>query len=401
MSLLISNQFSPTSFDDTHYPLPPIKKKIIYLDQLVISNLMKAIHPTILGDRKYKIDPYWFSLFERLHSLVKIQLIICPDSQLHTDESILTSFNDELKSMYEQLSSGVSFNDPDNIMIYQIIDYANHWITNNNQYKPSFERSSVVVGNIDEWNSKLLVTINSNTLLQTIDDQRQYLKSSFNNIAQLFKHWQKETDKDFNYWYREEVTSFGINIVKSYTRYLSRLSSIQKGETEYTFNDVFPPNSALIFHQLKQTFRKYINEKDLVDKKIIEFLFNADHSQIPVNKIASLLWASVARKASAGQKRLPNRGMAIDIDAISTFMPYCDAMFVDKECHTFLTEEPLNSELNYNTKIFSVNNKVEFCEYLDSIRKNTSKEHFKIVNDVYGTDWDKSFVEMYNIKNNH
>ncbi len=34
---------------DERFALPPIKKKVLYLDQFVVSNLMKVLHP---GERE-------------------------------------------------------------------------------------------------------------------------------------------------------------------------------------------------------------------------------------------------------------------------------------------------------------------------------------------------------------
>ena len=47
-----------------HYPLPPLEKKVIYLDQMVISHMTKALHPTAAAGRE--IDPFWRELFEKL-----------------------------------------------------------------------------------------------------------------------------------------------------------------------------------------------------------------------------------------------------------------------------------------------------------------------------------------------
>jgi hypothetical protein len=46
-----------------HYPLPPLNKKVIYLDQMVISHMTKALHPTAAAGRE--IDPFWNELFEK------------------------------------------------------------------------------------------------------------------------------------------------------------------------------------------------------------------------------------------------------------------------------------------------------------------------------------------------
>ena len=108
-----------------------------------------------------------------------------------------------------------------------------------------------------------------------------------------------------------------------------------------------------------------------------------------------MLFASMARKAASGQKKPPSRGMFDDTEFISILLPYCDAMFLDKECHTYLNEDPLKLAHNHNTDIFSLNTKDNFMEYLDDIESSASPMHLNEVRNVYGDDWAKPFREMY------
>ncbi len=75
-------------------------------------------------------------------------------------------------------------------------------------------------------------------------------------------------------------------------------------------------------------------------------------------------------------------------DTIARLLPYCDVMFIDKECYALLKEVPLNKlENEFNTKLFSLGNKQAFMEYLDEIEKNASKKHKEKVSEVYGLFW--------------
>lgn len=87
------------------FPLPPIKKKIIYLDQFAISNMMKVLNPEIKSHGRNQVDIFWFELFKKLDLLCKLQLIICPHSDIHTDESIVTK---ELISKGVEISKKVA-----------------------------------------------------------------------------------------------------------------------------------------------------------------------------------------------------------------------------------------------------------------------------------------------------
>ena len=60
-------------------------------------------------------DPFWQTLFERLDRLVKLQLVICPHSDVHRHESLVSGHYEALKRMTEQLSYKVGFDDVETI----------------------------------------------------------------------------------------------------------------------------------------------------------------------------------------------------------------------------------------------------------------------------------------------
>lgn len=76
----------------------------IYLDQFVISNLMKLENPATKGHATVAADPFWRELHDLLFQLRQLQMICCPDSGSHEEESRTSPFNAELKKTYEALS---------------------------------------------------------------------------------------------------------------------------------------------------------------------------------------------------------------------------------------------------------------------------------------------------------
>ena len=46
------------------YPLPELKKKIIYLDQFVFSNIVKMLSAETPGHKRAKAEPLWRESFE-------------------------------------------------------------------------------------------------------------------------------------------------------------------------------------------------------------------------------------------------------------------------------------------------------------------------------------------------
>ncbi len=92
--------------------------------------------------------------------------------------------------------------------------------------------------------------------------------------------------------------------------------------------------------------------------------------------------------------------MVDDISMVSSLLPYCDAIFIDKEIHNLLDfTEVKRMTGNFKVKTFSMKNKDEFLSYLNDIQSTADKKHLKIVKEVYGEDWPKPFLEMYEYNN--
>ena len=70
----------------SRYPvLSTLQKKVIYVDQFAISNMMEAIDVTAKAHDRAAADPFWLSLFEQLERVCKLQLAVCRESYVHTD----------------------------------------------------------------------------------------------------------------------------------------------------------------------------------------------------------------------------------------------------------------------------------------------------------------------------
>lgn len=380
------------------YPLPKLNKKIIYVDQFAISNMMKALNPQTKSYQKGALDDFWVKCFERLDSLCKLQLIICPDSGFHTNESLLSPFFEPLKRMYELLSGGVRFCDHETIKRFQLYYHASNWISGNQEKEINLDVNSVVRGKINAWQDRLFISVNINYSMDWIDDLRKARNKINKGLYNIFKRWQTEKNKTFDDWFEIESMSFGKVTLELYFNYLEGLKNMTTNNFVPTANYNMSWSSLLLLRSIKDAFlRASIQEAD-VWPKTIKYLLSPSLKEVPFIKISSMLFASLARKAAAGRKKPPNQGMANDIEIISVLLPNCDAMFIDNECHAYLKEKPLCDAIDYETDIFSQNTKDEFLKYLDNIELNASKEHLDKINEVYGSTWREPYTTLYNLK---
>lgn len=375
------------------YSLPPLQKKIIYIDQLGISNMMKALNPTTRAHQQGRVPPFWLKLFERLDRLVKLQLVLCPDSSFHDWESSLSPFGEALKQMYEHLSYGVSFYGPDTVKRFQIMDQFEIWP--GRQKEPRFDVHRIIHGEINVWQERIRITVNTKAWPELVQELRTNREIAEQQLTAVFGRWQQEKHRSFDDWYEEERRAASSVLVEIYKKSLKTYMTMALGLVEVNPFELLPSWATLTMHDLQDRLRRQgVQENDLF-RRIGEFLNSEAFVAAPYTQISAMLYAAMARKAAGGRKKPPGRGFFTDVNIISTLLPYCEAMFIDNECRLLLSESPVPDRLQYGTKIFSSATGEAFLQYLDGIEAGASQDHLKAVEEVYGPDWAQPYTEMY------
>ena len=384
-----------TCLCDTTHSLPPVHKKVIYLDQFVISNMMKALNPQTKAHKKRSADPYWAHLFAKLHSLCKLQLIVCPDSSLHEQESALApQFYRALKRMYELLSHAVGFDSPTEIKQLQIGDGALNWVRGEDGKAPNLDPEGVVDGKVHGWQQRLILSADIPIERQWVDELRTEREQAARWLKERFCSWAKE-GTTFEQQFDIELRAFPRTLLKLHFGRQAKLAAILEGKHEPALSDLYPDLSSSLILSVHSAFtRAGVRDSELWPKTL-EYLLSDSLRNVPFIRISAMLYAALARRAASGRKRPPDRGMMSDIRIISVLLPYCDAMFIDNECRGLLCEEPLSGALDYGTTLFSTNNKERFLNYLDDIKSRASPEHLDKVKEVYGEDWEKPYTTLY------
>ncbi len=374
--------------------LPELDKKVIYIDQFAISNMMKVLNPKTKAYAKGNVDNFWLELFEKLYHLYRMQLLICPYSEFHSDESLVSPFYNALKRMYELLSHGIEFDGKENIEIIQLRNYAKNWLSGEEEVEPEININSIIHGELNGWNDRFIVSVESNFKENWLEFLRQSRDQIHDGFKNLFLQWKTIEKFDFNDFFKRECLGYGTSIINTYFAYIQKQKAF-KEDTQPTLDMFFPPQAVLTFRAIELFFNDEGVSRDKSFEKTIEFFKSPNLKNIPFIKIYALLVTAVARKAVAGQNRPPNKGMANDISAISYVLPYCDAIFIDKECAGLLQERPLMDLINFNTRIFSLNDKEDFLEYLESLEKNIPKNQLFFLNEVYGDSWQKPYLTIF------
>jgi len=349
------------------YKLPPIKKRVLYLDQMAISEMMKLLNPKFNETRKSKVKSIWKDLFGKLDRLVKLQLIICPDSTSHYYESLIVpEYYQVLKRMYEQLSNGISFHDAEVIKSFQISLNFREWMGEKNL--KDIDIYNVTSGHdIDSWQDRLRISVGVNdfdeSIITNIKEEREIVGEK---MKKVFERWQTEKSKNFTDWYEEERSAFGKMVFRSY---------LENIISDNPFSMMSQTNT-LVVDLINRLSDKGLSNEEALQKIILYFGSN-QIKEVPYIKISAGLFASIARKAANGQKKPLTIGDVNDIKAISSLAPYCEAMFID------------------NKMYYCQNTMDDFLDFLQKIEESASKSHLAKVKEVYGDTWGEPFVEMY------
>jgi len=375
-------------------PLPPVRKKIIYLDQYVVSNLMKLDNPTLQRTDKLAANPFWQELRDLLTELRDLQLIVCPDSTSHVSESRISPFNAELKRTYEHLSGGITFNSFSDISNSQIVELARAW---SEQREPifNFDPCRVLSDDPNKWNDRFYITFHDNPFVIPTNIKAARAMTHA-HVAHLFHDVWSQEKRSFQHWYDLERKGFqghlGQAVVTARRERIEAMLAFRPGvepSLELVGKFLGSPEEALCegLRRIMQ-FPGTGGERTPEEVAALEKSFGEANriAEAPFVKLQAMMFAAIAMLAAGGKKEPPNEGMTTDIETVAHLLPYCDAMFMDNECRSLLLNVPLALRPQEVSRVYSLNCRAEFLEYLRSLRADLTPEHIQALHDVYGKD---------------
>ncbi len=171
---------------DKSFPLPPIRKRLIYLDQFVISNVMKELDPAAPASVKGVKDGFYRTVFEKLDRLNKLHLIVCPHSPVQDHESVVDTRYEKCRTVFRQLSHGVSFKPPETIFHAQIVHAFRAW--HHRVPVDPVLRNFVLNGNPDAWLDRFQINLNY-TVPGLAQELRARSEVQTTRLREVCQHW--------------------------------------------------------------------------------------------------------------------------------------------------------------------------------------------------------------------
>jgi len=264
--------------------------------------MMKALNPETPAYKKGRIDPFWRKLFEKLDTLSKLQLIVCPDSDTHNSESRVSAYYKPLKRMYELLSHGTTFYDHQTIERFQVIEHLRNVISGKPGTASQLTAHNLVHGNLNQWTDRLLITYEIHVDDEAVEEIRRSRDELAEEIKNIFGRWQTEKNRSFNDWFEEEARAFGSTVLLAYENYRKSYGELISGKRAPTEKDVFPPAAVILVHEIKGELRAAGVPNEYLHQVTAGFLNSLTLREAPAIKVSSMLWAAIARKAAAGKR---------------------------------------------------------------------------------------------------
>jgi len=393
----------PMPFDPQTMVLdPPHFKKVVYLDQFAISEMVKVLDTR---SKAYaRVNPFWQQVFEALERVCKLQLVVCPWSPIHRDESLVSEMFEPLKRMYEHLGNGVGFRRPGEIELRQINAALVAWLDGkppNHDLNP--ER--ITTGSLHQWQGRYLVTVSMHHPPEQVNGLRQQRARLDGSLTRWFDECRQRSDRSFDHALGVEFDGYRDLLFGAYREMVNRESELRRLYEVATreplrshIDNVAPligPGREQVWLILEVLKGRGI-AKDEIARILGEFLDSEHFRNMPIHAISTRLFAVIAHAAANHQKKPPDQGTANDIDLVSAYLPYCDAMLVDNRTRAMMAQGvPRKYAVNYPCRLFSPKVGSEFLDYLKSVEEEADPLILSLVRQVYGENWLKPFVTMF------
>lgn len=380
---------------EIYYILPHVSKRIIYIDQFALSYMVRALHPAMKATGNSNTDNFWINLYQKLDRLIKMQIIICPQSSFHFQESVVSSFFEHLEKMYHLLSRGSKFADQNQIRKVQIENSVRSWIWGSNKKDLVNSMQSIFNMNVNTWLPREIEFSPSHYSESFEKQLRESRETIHQQWIKEFYIWKKYANAKFDQWLEDFYLSLKKEILRGYPDYLNHLIHFPANNIHDIKLYKFLLESIDFLNLIHSVFDKGGIIHNDFWLKTLDYLKSDAFLQTPFVKLSALFYASFARKAGSGQKKPPDRGITNDLNVLSLLLPYCDAMFIDNQCRGCLEEKDVRDNIDFSTQVFSLSNKEDFLAYLEQLETDFPPKYRKKVEELYGLEWINTTSRLY------
>ena len=339
--------------------MPPIRKKVIYLDQFFFSH---AFHGR---------EPRFIEAAKRIRAVADQQLLAAPYSSIHETETLLYSGRDELEEFIKDASRGVEFSPSYRVKRTQIVRAFRAWLAGEPAGYVLKERDAIK-GKLQEWEGYFRIDVGR--IRNDPDDLRDRKQRAVDGLIDVFDSWRAGSESTFEQDLAAEYAAAATGLVDLYVDYVNRIGS---GDVDAY---LYAPVDSEIVASLMRGLPDQQSAPDRL-RRCCEFLQSDHFKNTPRTLLSARLYASlrdlVKHGAYVNREKARKRisGIFFDIDHIATYAPYCDAIILDKAMAELVTHRGVELGKRFPLRVFSLNNWDELLAWLDEIEAGAGDEH--------------------------
>lgn len=287
---------------------------------------------------------------------------------------------EKLWKFIRKTSRGKRFNCQTKIEEQQLVNAYSSFLQRSNSDKYIIDLAEAISSDVHDWDDTIRVevpwTVTSFTKPEFLIKSKKKLADSVIQVVPLWRDSSSSLEEDYNFEIRSQAQALFDNFLK-----LACYGNIEQQLSSQNFVQV-----STLFHIVDRTeeWSEKINN-------IKNFLNSNYFSNIPHINISTGLWTML--KQEIKKKQFPQneekikeqvKGIQFDIEHLSVFAPYCDAVFTEKRMARWLREWGQHSLGGYEFKVFSLDNINEFEFYLEEMERNITAEMQEELAMVYG-----------------
>jgi hypothetical protein len=351
--------------------LPPVRKKVIYLDQFFFSHAFRG------GDERF------VRAADRIKRATHMQLLVPPYSSVHEDETqqwrgYKDKTRDDLMEFIKATSRGVKFKPEYQIERTQVLKAFRTFLSKG-ALEYILDPAEAIRGELHRWDSYFRIDVGTYT--RDVDLKRRLKTEAVRDLVALFDQWAQST------WTFEEHVAIEIrdaaeNLVQAYLEMARRVA-----EGDFTAM-IDSPIAAMVVEQMLDLVPASVHGIDRL-RQCAEFFKSAYFARVPNEWISAHLFAAlrdmVKRGAYSDRDEARHRlsGIFNDISHVSMYAPYCDAFVMDTPMAELVRQPAVALEHRYGVKVFSLRNWDELTTWLDQLESAITGEHRAALAEVY------------------
>lgn len=358
---------------DQSFDLPDPQKKVIYLDQTAISHMVKAG----LG----RADAKWTKLEHLLKRAIERQAICCPHSEAHESESLMdVKLREAYKKLYQNLSINTRLLTPHQVDILHI-SIAFRMFSGGHAKTPWPRWRMIFRQNPNVWTPDMFVSVN----LGGREEREARLRKARKDVVAALEgvnDFARKSPKTFEEHFASETKQNALNVVEHYRRNLASMATAKTPEDQaqaFLTGSVYGDTMSYILIQCDRDNPWSAEAAAQAGR----FLSSPAFSSMPHVPISSAIYAEISMRTKRGSKGFKASDLT-DVDVISHYAPYCDAMFVDNAMSSILTTNPVKDKVSLETRFFSASSFDGFMGFIEDCIRAVPKEIADKALEVYG-----------------